>query len=224
MSIFASWEASRLHSQHWQSRADLGERVAILAGRVIFSEQAKHRYFYLIRSGYVQVTISRSSGNPLLLEIYGPGTIFGEGAAFEGAPRVVTTRTVSDCALTRYDPEAMKMAFVQDIELALSLVRLMSAKQRSLASKVASLSSSAPEARLCDLMLRVGHAEARQRTDGQHLQVHLTHEQLASMSGLSRVTVTRTLSRLSQLGLVETLPGIITLLQPAQISDRAAQT
>lgn len=221
MNIYASWEASRLYSDYWASRPDLGERIALLAGRVIFQEETRHRHFYLIRSGYVQVTISRASGNPLLLEIYGPGTIFGEGAAFEGAPRVVTTRTASDCALTRYDPDAMRAAFASDVELALSLLRLMSAKQRALANKVAGLSSSAPEARLCDLMLRVAHAEQQQRPGGHRLQVHLTHEQLAAMTGLSRVTVTRTLSRLAQQGLVDTLPGVVTLLQPAQMAGRA---
>ncbi|WP_439588266.1 Crp/Fnr family transcriptional regulator [Hydrogenophaga sp.] len=220
MNTYASWEVSQAHARLWMAQTDIGTRVVLRQGKTIYEELIAHRYFYLIRSGYVQVTISRPNGSALLLEIYGPGTIFGEGSAFEGTPRPVTTTTVTDCALERYDPGELGEAFSRNPELPMSLIRLMSAKQRILASKVAGLSSSTPELRLCDLLLRVGHAEHLQRLQAPTLQVHLTHEQLASMSGLARVTVTRTLAKLSKHGLIRTQPACVEVLNPDQLRAR----
>ncbi|HVZ42635.1 MAG TPA: Crp/Fnr family transcriptional regulator [Ramlibacter sp.] len=220
LSKYASWEISQRHSQPWLERADLAQRLVLGPGSLVFEEQTVHPFFYLIRSGYVQATMSRASGNPLLLEIFGPGTLFGEGAAFEGRPRFVTCRTITDCALDRFDPADMEREFARDPRLPVSLIRIMSAKQRVLASKVAGLSSTTPEVRLSDLLLRVARAEQSQRERLSPLSVHLTHEQIGAMTGLARVTVTRTLASLAREDLVRTVPGRVDILRAEALAAK----
>jgi CRP/FNR family transcriptional regulator, cyclic AMP receptor protein len=58
-------------------------------------------------------------------------------------------------------------------------------------------------------MFAVDHAR------GRKILTHLTHEQIASMTGTSRVTVTRTLGRLREKGTLSVEDGY-TILSKAQ--------
>lgn len=221
MSTFASWEISQKHSRPWLDHPELATRIVLRAGATIFEEARAHPYFYLIRSGYVQATINRPRGDPLLLEIFGPGMIFGEGAAFDGSA-LVTCKVVADSALDRFDPAALGDVLSAHPELSLALVRIMSAKQRVLVMKVAGLSSTTPDVRICDLLARVAQMESAQREEASTPQVHLTHQQIGAMTGLARVTVTRTLAKLAREGIIRTFPGYVEVLDPVQVKARAA--
>jgi CRP/FNR family cyclic AMP-dependent transcriptional regulator len=148
--------------------------------------------------------------------------IFGEGAAFDGSARLVTCKVVADSALDRFDPAALGDVLSAHPELSLALVRIMSAKQRVLAMKVAGLSSTKPDVRICDLLAQVAQMESAQREEASTPQVHLTHQQIAAMTGLARVTVTRTLAKLARDGIIRTVPGYVEILDPAQVKARAA--
>jgi CRP-like cAMP-binding protein len=221
MSTFSSLEISQRHSRPWLERPELGKRIVMRAGEIIFEQVCAHPYFYLIRSGYVQVTIDRPSGEPLLLEVFGPGVIFGEGAAFDGSVQLMTCKVVADCALDCFNPATLGDIISTYPELSLALIKIMSAKQRVLTMKVAGLSSN-PDVRVCDLLTRVAQSESTQRKEPSATQVHLTHKQIGAMTGLARVTVTRTLTRLAHKGLVRTSQGYVEILNLLELKVRAA--
>lgn len=188
---------------------------------MVFGEAQLHPFFYLLRSGFIQATTLRADGSRLLYEIYGPGTVFGEAGAFEGTIRAVTCTALSTCELARFEPGKFMLRLGNDPALLLSLIRIMSAKQRALVHRVAHLASSvSAEHRLYSLLRRVADVERRQRRGGK-LHVHLTHKELASMTGLSRVTVTRTLSKLAEMGLVRTHAGFVELLDAPELARRS---
>jgi CRP-like cAMP-binding protein len=225
MTIYATWDGSLTCMRPWLDAGDLGERIVVSAGSTISEEQVVHGFFYLIRSGYVRATMTRANGVALLLEIFGPGTLFGVGSAFEAGPRFATTCAVTDCALDRFDAAAVAAAFGSRPALALALIGLMSATQRSLARKLMHLTSSTPQERVLELLARVSRVERLQHAQKGHggqPVVHLTHDQLAAMTGLSRVTVTRTLKKLAAEGLVSTRPKHVEVLRPDVLEQRAA--
>lgn len=222
MSTFSKWEISQSYSRPWLVRPVLGKRIVMRAGEIIFEQAREHPYFYLIRSGYVQATIDRPGGEPHLLEIFGPGVIFGEGAAFDGSAQLVTCKVVADCALDCFNPATLGDALSTYPDLSLALIKFMSANQRVLAMKVAGLSSTTPYVRVCDLLNRLAQAESTQWKEPSAKQIHLTHKQIGAMIGLSRVTVTRTLTRLAHEGVVKTFPGYVEILNPLELKVRAS--
>ena len=64
------------------------------------------------------------------------------------------------------------------------------------------LVSNDPEERILELLHRLNEMFAVDHERGRKILTHLTHEQIASMTGTSRVTVTRTLGRLRDKGVV----------------------
>ena len=63
-----------------------------------------------------------------------------------------------------------------------------------------------------ELLTRLEEMFAIEHPKGRLLVTQLTHEQIAAMTGTSRVTVTRTMQRLRQQGRIAILQGHILLM------------
>lgn len=199
-SAYASWDAARALSKPWLDNTNIGTIQRLAANAVLYMQGDHHDCFYLVRSGFIHTTVLRSNGSQLLLEIFGPGAIFGEASAFIDKPRYVTATAVTDSVLTRYRASEIQQLVAENSSLIVTLLQLLGIKHRILIDKLASFASSSPESRLIDLFGRaaLGHRQVPVP------QLRLTHAQIASMTGLSRVTVTRTLKTMAARGLVAT--------------------
>ncbi|MFT4195493.1 Crp/Fnr family transcriptional regulator [Ottowia sp.] len=209
-SAFASWDAARALSAPWMSDTSLGTLQRLAPDEVLFAQGDHHDCFYLVRSGCIHTTVLRSDGSQLLLEIFGPGAIFGEASAFIDRPRHVTATAVAETVVTRYRAGEIQALLARSPELVLGLLRLLGIKHRILIDKLSSFASSSPEARLIDLL---GRAALGQRQEPTPL-LRLTHAQIGAMTGLSRVTVTRTLKTLAARGWIATRPRGVEITSP----------
>ncbi|MCJ0762956.1 Crp/Fnr family transcriptional regulator [Variovorax terrae] len=227
---YASWDASLTVSGPWLHAVELGTIVRRGAGQVLYGEASRHDFFYLIRSGFVHTTLQRPNGTSLLLDIFGPGAIFGEGSSFTGPVRSATATTITPVVLSQYHPAQIADAFAAQPELAVSLIKLLGTKNRLLLNKLTRFTSSDPEERLVELLARVAQTwrddpyPGDTAADTTHARsIHLTHEQIGAMTALSRVSVTRALKSLADKGLIATgsknveiidREGLIALLGP----------
>lgn len=209
-SAYASWDAARALSAPWLQNTGVGTVQRWKAGEQLYAQGDHHDCFYLVRSGFVHTTVLRSNGTHLLLEIFGPGAIFGEASAFIDKPRYVTATAVTDVVLSRYSARDLQQLLAHSPALVLSLLQLLGLKHRILIDKLASFTSSNPETRLIDLF---GRAALGQRHHPEAVQ-RLTHAQIAAMTGLSRVTVTRTLKLLAARGWVATRARGVEITDP----------
>lgn len=207
-SAYASWDASLALSTPWIEATHLGSVISLATGHVLAREGERHGYFYLLRSGFVHSTIQRSNGAEFLLEIFGPGAIFGEGPAFANQPRPTTTQVVAPATLSRYLPGDISQEFSTMPELANSLVQLLGFKNQMIVEKLAGVASAPPKERVIDLLLRIARLQSNSNSpltqESRNFHVDLTHEKIAAMTALSRVTVTRTLNLLAKEGVIET--------------------
>lgn len=214
MMTFASWDACVPYTGPWLSETTLGQPRHVAAGARLYGQNEVHRSFYLIRSGYVQTSMTHESGRRLMLELMGPGSMFGEGAAFDGAPRYVDARAVTDCELTAYvAPEILALG-QRALDLMESLIKIMGAKQRILASKLLQFSSDDPDAQLRHLLARLVSVQRRAAPTGgpRVQQIWFSQEQLGEMCGMSRISAARALRRLAEAGLIRTHPKFVEVL------------
>lgn len=212
---YASWDAAWALSAPWLNAVDLGQVQRLPAGAEIYAQGQRHPYFYLLRSGFVHSTVQRSNGAEFLLEIFGPGAIFGEGPAFADGPRSATARAVTPLVVSRYTPAEASAEFAAHPEFASSLIRLLGFKNQMVVAKLMRVASPDPKERVIALLVRI----ARLGADGgqRAARVDLTHEQIAAMTALSRVTVTRTLNALAREGIVETRARQVLILDEAAL-------
>ena len=167
--------------------------------------------FYFVLSGLVQVSIIRADGVEVVLEMMGPNTICGEGAAFDGLPRFSSAVAVEETHALEFDASKLDAALSEDPAFAHTLLRATSLKQRVLALRLEHLVSHDPEERILELLNRLSEMFAVEHPGGRMLLTQLTHEQIAAMTGTSRVTVTRTLGRLRERGIIQNDKGHLIL-------------
>lgn len=191
--------------------AAYGRRRRFRKNQVLYEQGEVSRCFYFVLSGLVQVSIFRADGSEVVLELMGPNTICGEGSAFDGLPRFSSGVAVEDTEAVEFDTTRMTEAFRQHPEFASSLLRATSLKQRILAIRLKHLASREPQDRIMELLTRLEEMFAVDHPKGRMLATHVTHEQIATMTGTSRVTVTRTLQRLREQNRIAIVDGHIVM-------------
>ncbi|MGH7743640.1 MAG: Crp/Fnr family transcriptional regulator [Candidatus Dormibacteria bacterium] len=187
----------------WRIDPSLARRIIGLANcgkprkfrkhEMLYEQGTISTKFYFILSGLVQVSMLRVDGVEVVLEYMSGETICGEGSAFDGLPRFSGAVAVEDTQTIEFDAGRMEEVFKKHPEFASVLLRVTSLKQRVLAVRLEHLASRRPEVRIMDLLRRLQEMFAIDYPGGRLLVTHLTHEQIAAMTGTSRVTVTRSI-------------------------------
>lgn len=184
-----------------------GRRRKFKKNSVLYEQGERSSRFFLVLTGLVQISIYRADGSEVVLELMGPDTICGEGAAWDGLPRFSTAAAVEDTETIEFDTSKMTALFRDSPEFAASLLRVTSLKQRVLAVRLKHLASREPQERVMELLTRLEEMFGVDHPKGRLLVTHVTHEQIATMTGTSRVTVTRTLHKLRKEGRIDIING-----------------
>lgn len=130
----------------------------------------------------------------------GPGALIGEGSAMSGRPRASTAICLDPSEIIEFNYPELKKLFTQHIELATALLEVTAIKQWVLGMRIQFLATPRPDLRIFELLSRLAALYGVQDSNGIHIQTPLTHELIASLTGTSRVTVTRTLAKLKSEG------------------------
>ncbi len=198
--------------QRCLTHAEVGQRVRVKHGEVLYRQGDVDHNFFLIIDGQIKISVLRSDGREVILDIVDAGGLCGEGAAIDGLPRFSTATAITNSMVIRIDARHLRKIFAADPELMVAFFRVTALKQRMLAFRLSQSGQSSSEDRIMELfryILRSMPPEERRRS-----LLNLTHEQIAALIGASRITVTRAMGRLRAAGLVETHAGQIRLLAP----------
>src|SRR5262245_57744758 len=73
----------------------------------IFMEGDPSRWFYLVKSGHVKIVRHSKAGKDVVLELLGPGEIFGGVAVIEQRPYPATAQTSEPSVVLKIPSDAM---------------------------------------------------------------------------------------------------------------------
>ena len=174
----------------------------------------------VVRRGRVKVVKLSEDGHEALLAVEGPGELLGEISTLDGGPRtadVVALEPVEALLVAapdfhRYLDEHQRVALV--------ILRMVVGRLRQSDRWRAEFSQDASSRiarHLLDLMVEHGEEHG----GGVRITVRLTHDELASMVGVPRETVSRALSHLRGRGLIATGRRSITVLDVPGLRERA---
>lgn len=183
-----------------QSNTALSRKRRIPRGRDLYRQDETSPHFYLILSGLLKISTLRPDGTEVILEFMGADTICGEGPAIDGLPRFSTATAIEDTEVLEFNVadwdamEGISPGFL------MALLQITALKQRVLAVRLEQLFSREPEGRIMELFERLAAVSANDSSTSGYILPQLTHENIAAMTGMTRVTVTRALNRLKQQG------------------------
>ena len=177
----------------------------------VFMEGDVSRWFYVVKSGHVKILRHSRTGRDVILELLGPGEVFGGVAVIEKRPYPAAAQATEAAIVLKIPGDAIAAlaerhpAFVR--EMALMLGRRL----RTAHDSVESLAVDPVEARLAAALLRLAEREGTRSKAGVTLPFHLTRQSLADMTGTTVETAIRVVSRWIRDGLVADEGGRLVL-------------
>ena len=162
--------------------------------QTVYSQEETAVQFYYLLSGSVKITLSSPDGGEHILRLVAPGELFGEASFFDGKMRVSSARTLEKSEIISVNRPALLQCIALRPQLAMDLMHSLAGTIRLLSAQVDALAFLRADERVERLLHGLANEEG---------VVRLTHEEIAGLAGLSRVTVTRVLSRLAAQGRIE---------------------
>ena len=162
---------------------------------------------YIVNHGILKAVVPTSLGRDRIADLYGAGDVLGS-AALDGGPHAETAVAVHDACLTPIDPEqAMNDRRLRDYVVG----RL--ARQLRRGRQLIDDAEMPVGARVTRMLLRLAERFGQPADGGAgvKLPLALTHEDLASLTGSSRVTVTRIIGELRSEGALDGTRGVYTM-------------
>ena len=157
---------------------------------------------FFIGGGQARASIYSVDGKAVTFSDLGPGDMFGEYAAIDGARRSATIEARTSCHVASMSASSFRELFQQEPAVMLALMRRFVGKIRALTTRVYEFSALAVSNRIQAELLRLANLVPH---DGKSARINAapTHAEIAGRISTHREAVTRELNRLSRLGIIE---------------------
>lgn len=186
-------------------------------GQIIYHQGDLGDSFYYLKKGKVSVFMTSSDGLEKTLNTASAGEILGEAAFFDKLPRVSSAKAVEDSELVIIDKNRLIELIRKHPRLAMELLETQAKRIRLLSSQIDSMAFLQADARVAQLLLQY------KTSNNGKLYVNLTHEEMGSMAGVSRVTVSKILTTFVKKGMVKTNYRQIEILNSALLEELLAE-
>lgn len=174
-------------------------------GQMLYEADRDASSLYVVNSGVLKAVVPTSLGRDRIADLYGPGDVLGL-SALDGGRHAETVMAVHDACLTPIDPQqAMNDRGLRDYVLR-SLARQLRRSREMLDE--AEMPVGARVTRAFLRLARQFGLPADDTSGGIKLPLALTHEDLADLTGSSRVTITRILGELRNDGALSGTRGV----------------
>ncbi|MDP3746709.1 MAG: Crp/Fnr family transcriptional regulator [Phenylobacterium sp.] len=168
-------------------------------GRTIVGAGSRSTDVFFVVEGEIQVLIYSPQGREVSVRELGPGAVFGELAALDGAPRSASVMATTEARLVVMSQTDFMACLAASPPAALWLLHHLAAEVRRLTGRVFELSALNMQARLHCELLRL----ARRGADSELvISPAPTHAELANRIGSHREAVTREMRALSQMNVI----------------------
>ncbi|OPJ62602.1 Crp/Fnr family transcriptional regulator [Clostridium oryzae] len=166
------------------------------SNQIIYRQGEMPKYFYYLKKGIVQAFVNSPEGMEKVLNTYKEGDIFGEASFFDGFPRISSAKAFSDSEIISISKADIISYFQQEPFLALNFIEFLARKVRMLSNEIDNISFLPAEKRIAQYLLNMNV--------NSDSSVNCTHESIGRAVGVGRVTVSRTLSKFSNYGWIDT--------------------
>ena len=193
------------------------------AGTALCIQGEPSTHVFILLSGWVKVISVTSEGREILVALLGEGDVVGEIAGYVTGYRTATVQAIRTVRSLVVGAEQFEAFLDTHLEAARAHRRLMAEHLRAAhESQRGKIVTSGPE-RLAGLLLDLADQHGEPAGNGLTTSLPLTQEELASLIGASRSTVTRALSHWRTRRIILTRQRNITILDQPMLQRIAGR-
>jgi CRP/FNR family transcriptional regulator, cyclic AMP receptor protein len=189
---------------------------------VLFVEGQAPRGVYMLCKGRVKLTMNSADGKTLIVRICEPGEILGAYASISGEAYEVTAEALEPCQVDFIRREDFLKLLHDQPAVAVGAMRELSTSYRRACQEIRylGLSRSASE-KVAQFLLETS-LNGRQTNQGKRFHLGLTHEEISQIVGISRETVTRTMTEFKTKDLIATHGSTVVIRNESGLKAQAA--
>jgi CRP/FNR family cyclic AMP-dependent transcriptional regulator len=172
---------------------------------VILFEEDTTEYMYIILNGRVKVVQTTEDGKEILLAMHHSGEFFGEMSLLDGKTSPATVVATEDSAVAIISRQEFSLLIKAQKKVLDNLVLILCSRLRDSWEKIQLLNLKNASQRIKILFLMLSDRYGEKTAEGVTLNIKLTHQEIAEMTGMTRETVTRVIDRWQRDGEISVL-------------------
>jgi CRP-like cAMP-binding protein len=229
-------DSSRLNWPNSETHGALVGRPALLAGlspqqcneifafaritkfarneRLFSQDQPIHKLI-MIRTGTVKLTQLSPDGKEVILWLNGPGDAVGMHADPDGSNHSCSAHAMERCQVFVWESHLLQMLISRYPQIQVNLGRILACRLSELEERFCEIAGERVPKRLALILIRLIKSVGKESRDG--VEVVITREELAQMTGTTLFTISRTFSKWANLGFVVPRREGVVIIDPARL-------
>ncbi|HIC99311.1 MAG TPA: Crp/Fnr family transcriptional regulator [Pyrodictiaceae archaeon] len=174
---------------------------------ILISEGDESDSMFVLLTGKVKIYASDDYGKEVVINIQGPGELFGEIAMIGETPRSASVMAIEPVEVAFLPRAKFEACLIDRPELAVKFLGLLVERVRGLTDMTKNLALNDVYGRIAYTLNKL----AEEEDDERIIRIRLTHQDIASMVGSSREMVSRIMKDLTTGGYIDSHEKHITL-------------
>lgn len=169
---------------------------------MVFDQGDPTRVVFLIKRGKVRITRLTADGKEVTVAVLGAGDMFGEETLFDTQPRTTHAVCIEESLLCTAKADDLFALLSRNPTLALNVAKILSDRLVDASATMEDLAYAKVSDRIMHLFERLAVEHGIRTERGTHIDVRLTHADIASLIGSTRETVSLEISNLAKSGAI----------------------
>jgi CRP-like cAMP-binding protein len=184
------------------SRIAAAARVKEFArGEMLYIEGDSVQQVFLLTSGFAKINKLGLSGTEVILRFGAPGDVLGAAGLFSTGRHCTTAQAFRSCRVLVWEPPAFKALAERFPVLHQNMARIVGGELLELEERFREVATERVAPRVARQLVRLLDKIGRRVEDG--VEISLSREELAQMTGTTLFTVSRLLSAWEERGMVK---------------------
>lgn len=179
-----------------------GRSHHIPQGNHFFHQGEPAQTMYVILSGRVKLTQVNENGDQVIVAYFGAGQGLGIIVALSNLPYPLSAEAIEPCEAIAWPSDTMKQLMLKNPQLALNGLEMIANRFVSLQERFSEMATRQVEQRVARTLLRLVRQFGQRVEQGVLIDIPLSRQSLAEMTGTNLYNVSRILSKWERAGYV----------------------
>ena len=172
-------------------------------GEILFSEGDACRGLFIVGRGKIRIFKLSASGREQTLAIEGPGSSFAELPVFDGGTYPASASASEEAEVLFISRKNFQDFCREHPDVGLKVIAVVGSRLRRLVGIIEDLSFTTVRQRLIALILRLAQTSTTRSSEGVHVELTKSQQDLAAELGTVRELISRNLGRLQAEGYLD---------------------
>lgn len=194
-----------------------GHEKRVSPGEYFFHQGEESLLLYILMTGQVKLSQVTEAGNQVVIGYLGPGNGFGIVVALNMMPYPLSAEAMEPCLALGWRREEMRALMRNYPQLALNSLEMVGERFAELQGRFRDLATRRVEQRVARALLRLVRQFGKRINRGVLIDIPLSRQSLAEMTGTNLYQVSRIVSRWEKEGVVQSDHQRITILKAHEL-------